>query len=178
MRVRVLMTDGPRRMNTGPVTTSSAAARPRSLWTEIAGYAVLALVAAYVVLVMSTEAPGLLALIVVAGVVALDGLLLVVAARRRTVPTAIWCGVVALLAAIAQACWVCIPFGWNVLPPNSDGVAWFGSALAVALMLTVGLLVRRESRPFGWAVLLGSVQGFVASFLVLLAAFAAAMGAD
>jgi hypothetical protein len=178
MRGRILMTDGTRGMNTCPVTTSSATPRPRWLWAKAAGYAVLTLVAAYLVLVLATEEPGILAFIIVVGVLALDALLLVLAARRRTVPTAVWCGAVALVAALAQACWVYIPFAWDVLPPNGDGVAWFGSALAVALVLTVGLLVRRVSRPFGWAVLLGSVQGFVASFLVLLAAFAAAMGAD
>ncbi len=154
------------------MTTSDP--RPCERRTKVAGYIALALVAVYGFLVLALEVPGLAFLLVVASVVVLDGLLLVVAAKRRSLRVAIWCGAVALLAALVQAIWVYIPFRWDVLAPSSDGVVWFASALALALMLTVGLLVRRESRAYGWAVLMGSAQGFVASFVVLLAAFAAA----
>jgi hypothetical protein len=147
-------------------------------WTRIAGWIVVALVAAYGFWVLALELPVITFFLVVAAVVLLDGLLLVLAAKRRSLGVAIWCGAVALVAALVQAVWVYIPFRWNVLAPNSDGVLWFASALAVALLLTVGLLVRRESRPFGWAVLMGSAQGFIATFLFLLAALAAALGPD
>jgi hypothetical protein len=100
---------------------------------KIAGSVFLAVVAAYVFLLLATEAPGVLALLIVGSVLAVDGLLLVLAARRRSLSVSVWCAVVAVLAALAQACWVYLPFGWDVLPPNSDGIAWFGSALAVAL---------------------------------------------
>jgi hypothetical protein len=176
MRVRMLMPEVPRAMNTGRMTTSGLL--PRGRWTQIAGYAVLGLLAVYGVLVLATEASALTALLVVVGVLVLDGLLLARAAKRRSLSVAIWCGAAALFAALVQAVWVYIPFGWDVLGPNSDDVAWFGSALVVALVLAAGLLVRRESRPFGWAVLMGSTQGFVASFVAIAAAFAAAMGAD
>jgi hypothetical protein len=55
---------------------------------------------------------------------------------------------------------------------------WFGSALGLALLVSVALMLRRSSRPFGWAVPMGSAQGFVIAFLVILAAFASAMGDD
>lgn len=179
MRVRILMPNRSRQMDTGPVTTSDAGPRPRRLWTRIAGYSVLALVAAYGLLVLASAAPDLLALLVAVGVVALDALLLVLAARRRSLGLAVWCGVVALLAALVQAVWVYIPFAWDVLAQDdSDDVMWFGSALGLALLVSLALMLRRSSRPFGWAVLMGSAQGFVAAFLVILAAFAAAIGAD
>jgi hypothetical protein len=139
----------------------------------------VALVGAYLFWVLALEAPGLAYLLVIAGVVMLDGLLLVLAARRRSLGVAIWCGVVALVAGLVQAVWVYIPFAWDVLAQDdSDDVMWFGSALGVALLVCLALMVRRTSRPFGWAVLMGSTQGFVTAFLVILAAFAAAMGAD
>jgi hypothetical protein len=46
------------------------------------------------------------------------------------------------------------------------------------LLLTVGLLVGRGTRTFGWAVLLGSVEGFAGMFVFLIAALAAALGGD
>jgi hypothetical protein len=157
-------------MNTGRVTTSGLL--PRQRWTKVAGYAVVALVAAYGCWVLALELPGLAYLLVAAAVVLLDGLLLFLGARRRSPGVAIRCGAVAVLAALVQAIWVYIPFRWDVLATNGEGVVWFASPLALALMLTAGLLLRRQSRPYGWAVLMGSFQGFVASSLVVLAAFA------
>jgi hypothetical protein len=161
-------------MNTGHVTPGSL----RKRWIEGAGYAGAALFAGYGVWVLAIELPVLTLFLVVAGVVALDGLLLLLAAKRRSVGVAIRCGMVALLAALVQAFWVYIPFRWDVLAPDSDGVLWFVSALALAVILAGGLLVRRESRAYGWAVLMGSTQGFVASFVVLVATLAAAIGPD
>jgi hypothetical protein len=163
-------------LNTGPVTTSGT--RARHHWTRTAGYLVVALVAVYGFLVLATEFPVVTFFLVVVAVVVLDGLLLVLAARRRSRRVALWSGAVALLAALVQTIWVYIPFAWDVLAPDSNGVAWFGSALALALLVSVALSVRRDSRPFGWAVLMGSAQGFAASFLAIVAAFAAAMGGD
>ena len=159
------------------MATNSAPPRPR-LWARIAAYAVLALVGAYLVLALATWAPGVLTLIVVAGVLALDGVLIVVVARRRTVPTAIWCGVVALLAAVVQSVWVWTIFTWTALPSFGDGWGWWCCGLVVALLLAAGLLVRKASRPFGWAVLLGSVQGGVAALATLVALLAIALAGD
>jgi hypothetical protein len=114
----------------------------------------------------------------VAVVVLIDVGLVYLAATRASRRTALLCVAVALGAALVQAVWVAIPFFWNVLPPFSDGVLWFASGPVVALMVTVGLFVRRPSRRYGLAVLVGSAEGFIGMFVLLALALAAAMGAD
>jgi hypothetical protein len=165
-------------MNTSRVTTSSGnGASPRRLWTKVAGYPVLAFVAAYLLLVLATEAPAVLVLLIVVAVLTVDVWLLM-AESRRSSRVAVWCGSLAVLSAVTQAAWVYTAFVWDALPAFGYGLAWWGCGLTLALVIGLGLLVRRESRPLGWAVLMGSMQGCVASVVVLLAAFAAAMGAD
>jgi hypothetical protein len=131
----------------------------------------------YACLVLVTELPGVASIVVVAAVLVLDGHLLRLVARRRSRAAAVWCAAVALLSAAMQAVWVWISFA-GMLSPESDGVAWFGLGPALAATVGLVLLARRRSRPWGWAVLMGSAQGFVSSFLVLLAALMAAIGAD
>jgi hypothetical protein len=143
------------------------------------GYVVAAIVGLYAVLVLATSAPDVTFWLGVAVVVATDGFLLRLVARRRSRAAAVWCAVVAVSAAIGQAIWVWVPIRWNLLPADGSGdLTWFGSALVVALIVGFLLLVRRRTYPFGWAVILGSAQGFAVSFLTLLALLAAALGGD
>jgi len=164
------------RMNTGAVTTSAPGVLPR--WARIAGYTVVALLAVYGSLVVASELPLLTFYLVVAAVVVLDALLLICAARRRSLRVAVWCGVVAVLGAVVQAIWVYTVFAWDALPSFDDGFGWLGCGLAVSLLVTAGLLVRRVTRPFGWSVLMGSAHGFVTMFLLILAALSAFYAGD
>jgi hypothetical protein len=128
--------------------------------------------------VLALELPVLIFYLVVAAVVVLDAWLLILAAKRRSLRVAIWCSVVAVLAAFVQAIWVYTVFAWDALPYFDDGFGWLGCGLVAASLVTIGLLVRRDIRPFGWAVLLGSAQGFVAMFLVVLAGLSAFYAGD
>lgn len=142
-------------------------------------YAVAGVLGLYAVLALVSTESDVAFWLAVAAVVATDGFLLWRAARRRSRAVAVQCAVVAVAAAALQSIWVYVPFRWDVLPADgSADLAWLGSALFVALLVGFALMVRRRTYPFGWAVVLGSVQGFAVSFLTLLAVMAAAFGGD
>lgn len=160
----------------GLVTTPSPREprrRPQVLGIVLAG-----VIASYALVVLAMEAPDVLAVCVVAAVVVLDVRLVLLAARHRSRGVAWRYVAVALVAALAQAIWVCVWFASDVVSAGSDGLVRLGSAPGLATLLAAGLVVRRRSRPYAWAVLMGSIQGFVATFVVLLGALVASIGAD
>jgi hypothetical protein len=95
-------------------------------------------------------------------------------ARRSTRRTAIRCSVVGLGVLIVQAggLYASAAVVWNWLTfPGSGSLFWTLPALAV--LLGLGLVCRRATRLYGWAVLIGSAEGFLAFVAFLAAAFAA-----
>jgi hypothetical protein len=95
-------------------------------------------------------------------------------ARRSTRRTAITCGAVGLTALVVQAAglYLSTVAVWTWLSFSGSGwLFWTFPALAVSL--AAGLLVRRATRLSGWAVLIGSAEGFLATVAFVLAAFAA-----
>ncbi len=95
-------------------------------------------------------------------------------ARRRTRGTAMRCAVIGLIALIAQAggdyLSLFVVWDWLVF----DGSGWlFWTLPAMAVLLAAALLARRSTRLHGWAVLIGSAQGFMALVAFFVAVFAA-----
>jgi hypothetical protein len=142
---------------------------------KLAGYIAL-LTLGFVVL--AVDAPGAAFMVVVLAVLVLDVALVVGVSRRRSPAIGAYCVLAALAAGACQAIWLYAVIAWPALPDFDDGFGWLGCGLAVALLVAIGLLARRESRPFGWAVLLGSAQGCVAMLLVILAALSAFYAGD
>jgi hypothetical protein len=95
-------------------------------------------------------------------------------ARRSTRRTAIRGGVVGLGALIVQAggLYASAAVLWNWLAFRGSG--WlFWTLPVLAALLGLGLVCRRTTRLYAWAVLIGSAEGFLAFVAFLAAAFAA-----
>jgi hypothetical protein len=97
----------------------------------------------------------------VAVMLAVDAFALAVVARGSGHRSAAKCAGVALAALAIQASGVYLSgflfLDWLTFP----GSGWlFWTLPVVALALSIFLLGRRSSRPYGWAVLVGSAEGF------------------
>jgi hypothetical protein len=100
-----------------------------------------------------------------------DALLVYVGARRG-VPreTLAWCVLAGATVAAVQIAGVVLT-GMEDSPVYVDSSQVLWSFPIIGILSAVLLLVSRRSRPFGWAVLLGTIEGFgglIAFILALL----------
>jgi hypothetical protein len=103
-----------------------------------------------------------------------DLLALGAVARRTSRRTATRCGVVGLVALVVMAgglyLSLMVVWVWLTFP----GTGWlFWTLPAIAVLLSIGLLVRKGTRLVGSAVIVGSAEGFLALVSFFLAVVAA-----
>jgi hypothetical protein len=106
-------------------------------------------------------------------VVAVDAFALAWVARRSGLRAAVRCGGVGLAALVIQAggVYLSLLLVLNLLTfPGSGWLFW--TLPAIALALSIVLLGRRSSRRYGWAVLIGSAEGFAVFIGFFVAAIA------
>jgi hypothetical protein len=94
-------------------------------------------------------------------------------ARRSARRTAVRCGIVGLAALVVQAVGVYATVAALYATDDQTSGWFFWTCPVVAVLLAAALLARRPTRLYGWAVLIGSAEGFATFVLFIIAAFAA-----